>query len=214
MSDIEQVREAVIDGDARGTVARIEAAIAAGDDPERILHDGLIAGMTEVGKLYEEGEYFVPEMLISARAMSAALAVLKPLLAAGGVESAGKVVIGTVRGDLHDIGKSLVVMMLEGAGFEIVDLGIDVAPERFVEAVRAENPHLVALSALLTTTMMNMGEVIRALEAAGVRDTVRVMIGGAPISQSFANQIGADGYSADAASASELARELVLSLGR
>ena len=212
MSDIEQVRAAVIDGDASGTVARIEAALAGGADPERILRDGLIAGMAEVGRLFEEGEYFVPEMLISARAMSAALVLLRPLLAAEGVQSSGKVVIGTVRGDLHDIGKSLVVMMLEGAGFEVVDLGIDVAPERFVEAVTAESAQVVALSALLTTTMMNMVEVIRALEAAGVRDRVKVMVGGAPISQSFAKQIGADGYSADAASASALARDLVLSL--
>lgn len=213
MSDIEQVREAVVDGDARGTVARIEAALAGGADPERILRDGLVAGMAEVGRLFEEGEYFVPEMLISARAMSAALVLLRPLLAAEGVQSSGKVVIGTVRGDLHDIGKSLVVMMLEGAGFEVVDLGIDVAPERFVEAVTAESAQVVALSALLTTTMLNMGEVIRALEAAGVRDRVKVMVGGAPISHSFAKQIGADGYSADAASASALARDLVLSLG-
>jgi 5-methyltetrahydrofolate--homocysteine methyltransferase len=213
MNQIEQVREAVIDGDARGTVARIEAALAEGVDPEAILRDGLISGMREVGQLYESGEYFVPEMLISARAMSAALVVLRPRLASEGVESSGKVVIGTVHGDLHDIGKSLVVMMLEGAGFEVVDLGIDVPPERFVEAVRAESPQLVALSALLTTTMMNMGKVIEALAAAGVRDGVKVMIGGAPISQSFADQIGADGYSADAASAPALAGRLVSALG-
>lgn len=212
MTGIELVREAVIDGDARGTVAQIEKALAQGLDPEVILHDGLIAGMAEVGRLFEEGEYFVPEMLISARAMSAALVVLRPKLAAQGVESSGKVVIGTVRGDLHDIGKSLVVMMLEGAGFEVVDLGIDVPVERFVEAVSEEAPHVVALSALLTTTMMNMAEVIEALEAAGVRRQVKVMVGGAPISQSFAEQIGADGYSADAAGASRLAGELVLAL--
>lgn len=213
MTEIEQVREAVIDGDARGTVAHIEAALAEGADPELILRDGLIAGMREVGQLYESGEYFVPEMLISARAMSAALVVLRPRLASEGVESSGKVVIGTVHGDLHDIGKSLVVMMLEGAGFDVVDLGIDVPPERFVEAVRAEVPQVVALSALLTTTMMNMGKVIEALDAAGVRDQVKVMIGGAPISQSFADQIGADGYSADAAGASALAGRLVSDLG-
>ena len=170
MTQIEQVREAVIDGDARGTVALIEAALAEGLDPELILRDGLISGMREVGQLYESGEYFVPEMLISARAMSAALVVLRPRLASEGVASSGKVVIGTVQGDLHDIGKSLVVMMLEGAGFDVVDLGIDVPPERFVAAVRAEAPQVVALSALLTTTMMNMGRVIEALDAAGVRD--------------------------------------------
>ena len=213
MTQIEQVREAVIDGDARGTVALIEAALAEGLDPELILRDGLISGMREVVQLYESGEYFVPEMLISARAMSAALVVLRPRLASEGVASSGKVVIGTVQGDLHDIGKSLVVMMLEGAGFDVVDLGIDVPPERFVAAVRAEAPQVVALSALLTTTMMNMGRVIEALDAAGVRDEVKVMIGGAPISQSFADQIGADGYSADAAGASTLAGRLVSALG-
>lgn len=212
MSLIEEVRDAVIDGDARGTVARIERALDDGVDPERILRDGLIAGMAQVGRLYEEGEYFVPEMLISARAMSSALVVLRPRLASEGVVSSGKVVIGTVRGDLHDIGKSLVVMMLEGAGFEVVDLGIDVPPERFVQAVVDEAPQIVALSALLTTTMLNMSEVIQALEAAGLRRQVKVMIGGAPISRSFADQIGADGYSADAAGASRLAGELVLAL--
>jgi len=212
MISIEQIREAVIDGDARGTVAQIEAALAADVDPEHILREGLISGMQEVGRLFEEGEYFVPEMLISARAMSAALVVLKPRLASQGVESSGKIVIGTVRGDLHDIGKSLVVMMLEGAGFEVIDLGIDVPPERFVEAVVNDAPHVLALSALLTTTMMNMGEVIEALEAAGVRQRVKVLIGGAPITQTFADQIGADGYSPDAASAPSRARELVLAL--
>lgn len=212
MNVIDEIRDAVIDGDARGTVVRIEQALGAGSDPERILRDGLIAGMAQVGRLFEEGEYFVPEMLISARAMSSALVVLRPRLASDGVESSGKVVIGTVRGDLHDIGKSLVVMMLEGAGFEVVDLGIDVAPERFVQAVVEEAPQIVALSALLTTTMLNMSEVIQALEAAGVRRQVKVMIGGAPISRSFADQIGADGYSPDAAGASRLAGELVLAL--
>ena len=213
MTEIVQVREAVIDGDARATVALIETALAGGVDPELILREGLISGMREVGQLYEDGEYFVPEMLISARAMSAALVVLRPRLASEGVESSGKVVIGTVHGDLHDIGKSLVVMMLEGAGFDVIDLGIDVPPERFVAAVRDEAPQVVALSALLTTTMMNMGKVVEALAAAGVRDQVKVMIGGAPISQSFADQIGADGYSPDAASASALAGRLVSALG-
>lgn len=206
---IAALREAVVDGDARGTVALLAEVLAAGADPGTVLHEGLIPGMAEVGRLYEEGEYFVPEMLISARAMSAALSVLRPLLVEQGVASAGTVVIGTVRGDLHDIGKSLVVMMLEGAGFEVVDLGIDVPPERFVAAVSETSPQVVALSALLTTTMMNMAEVIAALEAAGVRDRVKVMVGGAPISRAFAEQIGADGYGADAASAAALARELV-----
>lgn len=212
MTDVEQIREAVIDGDAKRTVAQIETALALDLDPERILREGLIGGMQEVGRLFEEGEYFVPEMLISARAMSAALVVLKPLLASQGVESSGKIVIGTVRGDLHDIGKSLVVMMLEGAGFEVIDLGIDVSAERFVESVIKDAPHVVALSALLTTTMMNMGEVITALEDAGVRQHVKVLIGGAPITATFAKQIGADAYSPDAASAARSARELVLAM--
>ena len=209
---IRTLREAVVDGDARGTVALLEELLAGGADPGTVLRDGLVAGMSEVGRLYEEGEYFVPEMLISARAMSAALAVLKPHLAAGGVVSTGTVVIGTVRGDLHDIGKSLVVMMLEGAGFEVVDLGIDVPPERFVAAVTESSAHVVALSALLTTTMMNMAEVVAALSDAGLRERVKVMVGGAPVSQAFADQSGADGYSPDAAAAAALARTLVAAL--
>ena len=164
--------------------------------------------MQEVGRLFEEGEYFVPEMLIAARAMSAALRILRPLLAAQGVEAIGKVAIGTVQGDLHDIGKSLVSMMLEGAGFEVVDLGIDVPVERFVEAARS-GAQIVAMSALLTTTMTNMKVVIDALKAENVRDNVRVLIGGAPITQSYADEIGADGYAPDASSAVRVAQQLL-----
>lgn len=208
MSLIDEIREAVIEGNAKGTVAKLQAALDAGTDPNAILKDGLIAGMQEVGRLFEEGEYFVPEMLIAARAMTAALKILKPLLVSQGIESIGKIAIGTVQGDLHDIGKSLVGMMLEGAGFEVVDLGIDVSAERFVEAAR-NGAQIIALSALLTTTMTNMKTVIDALVAAGVRDNVRVMIGGAPITQTYAEEIGADGYAPDAASAARKAQQLL-----
>ena len=186
----------------------MNAALAAGVAAETILKEGLIAAMGEVGRLFEENEYFVPEMLVSARAMQGGLALLKPHLAAGGSISAGKVVIGTVKGDLHDIGKNLVAMMLEGAGFEIVDLGTDVAPEKFVKAVSEHKPQAIAMSALLTTTMPSMGNTIKALQEAGLREQVKVMIGGAPVTDGFAKQIGADGYSADASSAVRLAKAL------
>ncbi len=208
MSLIDEIRDSVIEGNAKGTVAKLQAALDAGTDPNTILKEGLISGMQEVGRLFEEGEYFVPEMLIAARAMTAALKILKPLLVMQGVESIGKIAIGTVQGDLHDIGKSLVGMMLEGAGFEVIDLGIDVPAERFVEAAR-NGAQIIALSALLTTTMTNMKVVIDALVAAGVRDNVRVMIGGAPITQTYADEIGADGYSPDAASAARKAQQLL-----
>ena len=164
--------------------------------------------MGEVGRLFEEGEYFVPEMLISARAMQAGLAILKPKLVTGNYQPLGKVVIGTVKGDLHDIGKNLVSMMLEGAAFEIVDLGTDVAPEKFVEAVKSTGANIVAMSALLTTTMPNMKVTLEALKAAGIRDTVKVMVGGAPLTDNYAHDIGADGYAPDASRAVVLARSL------
>ncbi|MBN8639628.1 MAG: corrinoid protein [Anaerolineae bacterium] len=208
MALLEDIRQAVIDGNAKATVAKVEEGLAAGLDANRILNDALISGMQEVGRLFEEGEYFVPEMLIAARAMTAALKILRPLLAAQGVRALGKIAIGTVQGDLHDIGKSLVIMMLEGAGFEIVDLGIDVPAERFVEAARG-GAQIVAMSALLTTTMTNMKTVIEALKAENVRDQVRVLIGGAPITQSYADEIGADGYAPDATSAVRVAQSLL-----
>src|SRR5512136_541698 len=166
------------------------------------------AAIAEVGRLFEEGEFFVPEMLIAARAMQAGLAVLKPQLLQAGVKSQGKVAIGTVKGDLHDIGKNLVAMMLEGAGFEIKDLGTDVTPEKFVDAVRGGDVNFVALSALLTTTMPNMKNTVEALKAAGLRDKVKVIIGGAPVTEAYAKQIGADGYSPDASRAVSLAKTL------
>jgi 5-methyltetrahydrofolate--homocysteine methyltransferase len=208
-SELETIYTAVLEGDAPGAKAGVNAALAAGISPEAILKDGLIAAMGEVGRLFEENEYFVPEMLVAARAMQGGLALLKPHLAAGGVVSAGKAVVGTVKGDLHDIGKNLVAMMLEGAGFEVIDLGTDVTPEKFVKAVIDHKPHVIGMSALLTTTMPGMGVTIKALQEAGLREHVKVMIGGAPVTDAFAKQIGADGYSPDASSAVRLAKSLV-----
>ena len=213
MNPIETTYNAVLEGDAKGCQAGVNAALAAGIAPETILKEGLIAAMGEVGRLFEENEYFVPEMLVSARAMQGGLAILKPHLAAGGTTPAGKVVVGTVKGDLHDIGKNLVAMMLEGSGFEIVDLGTDVTPEKFVKAVQEHKPQaggplVIGMSALLTTTMPSMSNTIKALQEAGLRDQVKVMIGGAPVTDGFAKQIGADGYSPDASSAVRLAKSL------
>ena len=169
----------------------------------------MIAAMKEVGRLFEEGDYFVPEMLIAARAMQAGMALLKPHLLSSEVKSAGRVAIGTVKGDLHDIGKNLVALMLEGAGFEVIDLGVDVPPEKFVDAITNSGADIVAFSALLTTTMPNMKVTIDAIQAAGLRDKVKVIIGGAPVTQAYADQIGADGYSADASRAVSLAKSLM-----
>jgi 5-methyltetrahydrofolate--homocysteine methyltransferase len=209
VSHLEAIYNAVLEGNMAGAENGVRAALAAGEAPEVVLKEGLIAAMGEVGRLFEENEYFVPEMLVSARAMKAGLAILKPKLASGGTVAAGKIVIGTVKGDLHDIGKNLVAMMLEGAGFEVVDLGTDVSPDKFVAAVTQHHPNLVGMSALLTTTMPSMGGTIKALQEAGLRDHVKVMIGGAPVTDAFSRQIGADGYSADASSAVRLAKSLV-----
>jgi 5-methyltetrahydrofolate--homocysteine methyltransferase len=208
VSQLETIYNAVLDGNAPGAQAGVKAALADGLAPEVILKEGLIAAMAEVGRLFEENEYFVPEMLVSARAMQSGLGLLKPHLAAGGATPAGKVVVGTVKGDLHDIGKNLVAMMLEGSGFEVVDLGTDVSPEKFVAAVKEHKPQVIGMSALLTTTMPSMGATVKALQEAGVREHVKVMIGGAPVTDGFARQIGADGYSPDASSAVRLAKRL------
>ncbi|HEX9118718.1 MAG TPA: corrinoid protein [Anaerolineae bacterium] len=208
MDQLDTIFNAVLDGKAPDTQKGVEAALAAGIPADTILKDGLIAAMTEVGRLFEENEYFVPEMLVAARAMQSGLALLKPQLAAGGVVSTGKVVVGTVKGDLHDIGKNLVAMMLEGAGFEVVDLGTDVTPEKFVQAVKDHQPNVIGMSALLTTTMPSMGNTVKALQEAGLRDQVKVMVGGAPVTDDFAKKIGADGYSPDASSAVRLAKAL------
>jgi 5-methyltetrahydrofolate--homocysteine methyltransferase len=206
---IKEIYTNVMEGDANAITANVQAAIDAGIPVSVILNEGMIAAMAEVGRLFEEGECFVPEMLVAARAMQTGMALLKPRLKEADVASAGKVAIGTVKGDLHDIGKNLVAMMLEGAGFEIIDLGADVSPEKFVEAVREQKVQIVAMSALLTTTMPSIQKTIEALNAAGVRGQVKVMIGGAPVTQSYAEQIGADGFSPDASRAVAKAKELI-----
>lgn len=206
---IKEIYDSILNGQQKVSSAKVQEALDQGINPAAILNDGMVAAMAEVGRLFEEGEYFVPEMLIAARAMQSGLAVLKPRLAAADVKSSGKVIAGTVKGDLHDIGKNLVCMMLEGAAFEIVDLGSDVSPEKFVEAVRTSGADIVAMSALLTTTMPYMKVTIEALKAAGLRDKVKVMVGGAPLTDQYAREIGADGYSSDASRAVALARSLV-----
>jgi 5-methyltetrahydrofolate--homocysteine methyltransferase len=193
-----QIYDKVIAGDAGGVRTLTSQALEAGQAAQELLNGALIAAMAEVGDRFEKREFFVPEMLIAARAMKAGVAVLKPLLGQEAVGAAGKVVIGTVAGDLHDIGKNLVIMMLEGAGFQVIDLGVDVSPDAFVQAVREHSPHLVGMSALLTTTMMSMKSTMEAIEEAGLRDKVKVMIGGAPLTQRFADEIGADIYGQDA----------------
>ena len=206
---LEVIRQGIMEGDMPLTQAKVQEAIDANIAPGDILQEGLVAAMAEVGRLFEEGEYFVPEMLIAARAMKAGLALLRPLLIEADVKPAGKVAAGTVKGDLHDIGKNLVCMMLEGAGFEIVDLGVDVSPEKFLDAVVNRDVDIVAMSALLTTTMPNMKVTVDALKEAGVRDKVRVIIGGAPVTDAYAKEIGADGYASDASRAVALAKSLV-----
>jgi 5-methyltetrahydrofolate--homocysteine methyltransferase len=206
---IKEIHTNVMEGDVTSVKANVQAAIDAGIPVSDILNDGMIAAMAEVGHLFEEGECFVPEMLIAARAMQTGLALLKPHLKNAEVVSAGKVVVGTVKGDLHDIGKNLVAMMLEGAGFEIIDLGTDVPAEKFVEAVRNQGAQIVAMSALLTTTMPSIKNTIDALNAAGLRGQVKVMIGGAPVTQNYANQVGADGFAPDASRAVATAKELM-----
>lgn len=208
MAVLDTIKEAVINGKKPDAVAGVQQALSEGMEAGTILNEGLIPAMAEVGKRFEEGEYFVPEMLIAARAMQAGLDLLKPLLAQSGVEPLATVAIGTVKGDLHDIGKNLVAIMLEGAGFAIKDLGVNATPEKFVQAVQ-DGAQVVAMSALLTTTMPSMKTTLEALKAAGLRDRVKVMIGGAPVTQSYADEIGADGYSPDASSATRLAKSLV-----
>lgn len=203
------VYQGILDGDLESTLESVNNAIEAGSTADNILKRGLIPAMTEVGHLFEEGEYFVPEMLVAARAMQGGLDILKPLLVQEAVEPVGKVVIGTVQGDLHDIGKNLVSIMMSGAGFEIHDLGADVPPERFVEKVRETGAGIVAVSALLTTTMANIPAVIKSFEAAGLRDEVSILVGGAPMTDAYAQSINADGYAPDASQAAKLALSFV-----
>lgn len=205
---IKEIFDSIIDGEQKVTAEKAQQALDQKLEPAVVLNEGMVAAMAEVGRLFEEGEYFVPEMLIAARAMQSGLAVLKPYLKEADVKSMGKVVAGTVKGDLHDIGKNLVCMMLEGAAFEIVDLGTDVSPEKFVEAVQSSGANIVAMSALLTTTMPNMKATIEALKAAGLRDKVKVMVGGAPLTTQYAQEIGADGYAPDASRAVAMAKSL------
>lgn len=211
MSQLEMLAQHVINGKAPLAVKATEEAIAAGIPAAEILQRGLIAGMQVVGEKFRNNEFYVPEVLIAARAMKMSLEKLRPLLVEQKVEPIGRVAIGTCRGDLHDIGKNLVAMMMEGAGFEVIDLGIDVPPEKFVEAAK-EGAQIIALSALLTTTMPAMRDTIQALQEAGLRDKVRVLIGGAPVTQDYADEIGADGYGRDAATGAEKAKELLATL--
>jgi 5-methyltetrahydrofolate--homocysteine methyltransferase len=208
MTVLDELREAVIDGQAKLAVTKATQGLDEGVPAEVLLRDGLIAAMREVGQLFEDGEIYVPEMLVAARAMNATVAVLKPRLIEHAVQSSGTVAIGTVEGDLHDIGKNLVAMMLKGSGFEVVDLGTDVPPERFIDAIRA-GADVVAMSALLTTTMTSMKDVVEAIGAAGLRDKVRIIVGGAPITARYAAEIGADGYAPDASKAVRKVRELL-----
>jgi 5-methyltetrahydrofolate--homocysteine methyltransferase len=210
MNDLYDLRQSVIDGDMLRAQKLVKQALAKQTPPGQILKLGLISAMEEVGRRFECGEFFVPEMLVSARAMKSGLALLRPFLVTAKIEPIGKVVIGTVQGDLHDIGKNLVSMMLEGAGFEVIDLGTDVSAEQYVAAVREHQPHLVGCSALITTTMPYMQDVIQALKQAGLREQVKVMVGGAPITEKYAAEIGADGYAQDAAAAAICAKELMV----
>ncbi|MFL7808872.1 MAG: corrinoid protein [Anaerolineae bacterium] len=206
--DLKQVYEGVINGNQKAVAEGVQEALDEGVSPSTILYDYLIPAMSEVGERFERNEFFVPEMLIAARAMQSGLALIKPLLVESGVEPVGTVAIGTVKGDLHDIGKNLVSMMMEGAGFEVVDMGVDTSPDSFVQAVR-DGVDVVAMSALLTTTMPSMKTTVDALVEAGLRDNVKVLIGGAPVTQAYADQIGADGYAPDASSAARKAKELL-----
>ena len=209
MVNLHEISEALIVGNAKKVRELVDQALKEGVSPKEILDNALIPGMNVVGEKFKNNEYYVPEVLIAARAMHAGMDLIKPLLTQTGASYVGKVAIGTVRGDLHDIGKNLVAMMLEGAGFQIVDLGVDVPPEKFVEVAKNEGVNIVAMSALLTTTMLAMKDTINALKEAGIREKVKVMIGGAPVTQRYADEIGADGYAPDAASAVEKAKELI-----
>jgi 5-methyltetrahydrofolate--homocysteine methyltransferase len=206
---LKKLFDAILDGDVESAKSNAQKALDAQLNPTIILNEGMIAAMREVGCRFEDGEYFVPEMLIAARAMQSGMAILKPHLQQADVKSSGKVLIGTVKGDLHDIGKNLVKLMLEGAGFEVKDLGVDVPVEKFIQAAQEEKPDIVAMSALLTTTMQMMKQTIDAFSAAGLRNKVKIIVGGAPVTEAFASEIGADGFSQDASRAVATAKALV-----
>lgn len=209
MFDLGEIRQALESGNAQAVRKLTEAALGQGISAETVLNEGLIGAMSRVGEKFKKNEVYVPEVLVAARAMYAGLDIIRPILVETGTKAVGKLVIGTVRGDLHDIGKNLVRMMFEGAGFQVVDLGIDVPEDKFIDAIRTERPDLLGMSALLTTTMPAMKTTIEALENAGLRDKVKVIVGGAPVTQHFADAIGADGYAPDASSAVDLAKELI-----
>src|SRR5574341_1426073 len=207
--DLSALKEAVINGDLKGCTILTEVAIQAGHPPEKIMYEALVPGMDVVGEKFRCNEVYVPEVLVAARAMKKSLAMLKPLLTQTGAKPVGVAVAGTVKGDLHDIGKNLVCMMWEGAGFEVVDLGVDVSPDKFVQGVKDSGAQIVGISTLLTTTMLNMRGVIQALEQAQLREKVKVLVGGAPVTHTFAKEIGADGYGESAAVAVEKAKALL-----
>jgi len=209
MADLQAIAENIIKGQAPKVKELVQEAIDDNTPVREILQDGLIAGMNVVGVKFKNNEFYVPEVLIAARAMKQGMELIRPLLVEAKVEPLGKVSIGTVKGDLHDIGKNLVAMMLEGAGFEIIDLGIDVSPEKFIESVKSQGAQIICMSALLTTTMPSMQTTVEAIKEAGLSDSVHVMIGGAPVTQAYADQIGANGYAPDAASAADMARSLM-----
>lgn len=206
---LNEIAEMLESGKSKATKELVQKAIDEGVNPQDILKDGLLTGMSAVGEKFKRNEVFVPEVLMAARAMNQSIELLKPLLTEAGVESVGKVCIGTVQGDLHDIGKNLVKIMLEGKGFEVIDLGTDVAPETFIKAAIENNCDIICCSALLTTTMHVMEDVVKAADAAGIHDRVKIMIGGAPVNEEFCKQIGADGYTVDAASAADMALSFV-----
>ncbi len=207
MADLKGIADAIIKGDRDTTAAKVEEAIKEKVAAEKILNEGLMAGMSVIGERFKKNEVYVPEVLIAARAMKAGMELLQPLLSEAGVEPVGRVVLGTVKGDLHDIGKNLVRMMLQGGGFEVIDCGIDVPAEKYIEVIKESGAKILAMSALLTTTMPQMAEVVKAIKEAGISD-IKTMIGGAPVTQAYADEIGADGYAADAASAVDKAKEL------
>jgi 5-methyltetrahydrofolate--homocysteine methyltransferase len=207
MADLKALADAIIKGDQNSAVEITKSALGEGVEAEKVLNEGLIAGMDIIGGRFKKNEVYIPEVLIAARAMKMAMEILEPELAKAGVEPIGKLLIGTVQGDLHDIGKNLVAMMLKGAGFEVIDLGVDITVEKFVEQAKASGANLIGMSALLTTTMPGMEKAVKALKEAGI--SAKIMIGGAPVTQGYADKIGADGYSADAASAVDLAKSLV-----
>jgi 5-methyltetrahydrofolate--homocysteine methyltransferase len=207
--ELKALAQAILEGKRNDAVELTQKLIDAGVTPKQILDEGLIAGMSVAGEKFKNGEYFVPEILVAARAMKASMELLRPLLVATDVQPIGTMVIGTVRGDLHDIGKNLVAMMMEGAGFKVVDLGVDVTAEKFIEAAKEHNAQIVGMSALLTTTMTYIPEVIKAFDAEGLRPKVKLIVGGAPVTQEWANQIGADAYAPDAATAVDKCKELL-----